>query len=206
MNVAIYMEGGGERRGGSRAELRQGMEVFLAEIKNACRARRWHWKLVCCGPRNEAYRHFRNARANRDPGIVVLLVDSEGPVGASSCAGHLAARDGWDLGRVGEDAIHLMVQTMEAWIVSDPDALGRYYGQGFQMGALPRRRNVEEVSKHDIAQALDRASQGTSKGKYQKIGHARHLLQRIDPMTARQRCPHCERLFETLLCLMRTAD
>ena len=206
MSVAIYMEGGGEKRGGTRAELRQGMEVFLAEIKDACRARRWHWKLVCCGPRNEAYRHFQNARAIRDHGIVVLLVDSEDPVGASSCSEHLSVRDAWDLGGVGEDAIHLMVQTMEAWIVADPDALGRYYGQGFQVNALPPRRNVEEVSKHEIAQALDRASQRTSKGKYQKIGHAKHLLQCIDPMTVRQRCPHCERLFETLLRLVRPLD
>lgn len=56
MSVAIYMEGGGDS-GGSRAELRRGMEVFLTEIKDACRERKMRWKLVCCGSRNDAYRN-----------------------------------------------------------------------------------------------------------------------------------------------------
>ena len=34
---------------------------------------------------------------------------------------HLTARDGWDLDGVDEDMIHLMVQTMEAWIVAGGD-------------------------------------------------------------------------------------
>ena len=159
MNLAIYMEGGGGKRGSSRAELRQGMEVFLAEIKDACRVRRWHWKLVCCGSRNEAHRQFQNARTNRNAGLVVLLVDSEGPVGAWSYSAHLTARDGWGLDDIDDDVVHLMTQTMETWIVADSDALGRYYHQGFYRNALPRRPDLEEVSKIDIAQAQDRASQ-----------------------------------------------
>ena len=149
MSVAIYMEGGGDSgdNGGSRAELRRGMEIFLTEIKEACRERNRRWKLVCCGSRNDAYRGFQNARARRDADIVVLLVDSEGPVGGLSCSAYLAKRDRWALDGVCEDAIHLMVQTMEAWIVADPDALSAYFGQGFQANALPRRPNLEEVEK-----------------------------------------------------------
>ena len=58
MNLAIYMEGGGDGKN-TKSALREGMEVFLAEIKNACRARNWHWKLVPCGSRNEARRRFQ---------------------------------------------------------------------------------------------------------------------------------------------------
>ena len=202
MSVAIYMEGGGQTHG-TRAALRQGMEVFLAEIKNACRERGWRWRLVCCGSRNEAYQRFQNALANMEDGIVVLLVDAEDPVGGMNPVDHLTARDGWDFHGVDSDIVHLMVQTMEAWIVADPNALSIYYRQGFRANALPRRPNLEEVRKAEVAQALDRATERTRPGRYRKIHHARHLLHRIDPMTVRKRCPHCNRLFDKLLRLIR---
>ena len=91
--------------------------------------------------------------------------------------------------------IHLMVQTMEAWIVADANAVSGYYGQGFNAGALPRRPNLEEVSKADVERSLKRATAGTQKGRYHKIRHASDLLQRIDPETVKTRCRHCERLF-----------
>ena len=138
-------------------------------------------------------------------GIVVLLVDAEGPVGGVAPAEHLSARDGWDLRGVDDDVVHLMVQTMEAWICADPEALVTYYRRDFQRNALPRRDNLEEVSKADIADALDRATERTQKGRYRKIHHARHLLQRIDPQVVRRRCPHCNRLFEMLLRLIGSA-
>lgn len=117
---------------------------------------------------------------------------------------HLVARDGWNFQGVNDNLIHLMVQTMETWIVADPEALRAYYGQGFRPNALPRHQNLEEVNKSDIKQALDLATQGTQKSKYHKIKHARALLERINPMTVREKCPHCERLFETLLRLIDT--
>jgi len=199
------MEGGGQTSR-TKGLLRQGMEVFLADIKGACREQGWCWTLVCCGSRNEAYRHFRHAHAKMEGGIVVLLVDSETRVSGRTAAEHLAGRDGWNLQYV-DDVVHLMVQTMETWIVADQDALTKYYGHGFRENVLPLHHpNLEDVNKSDIARALNRATEGTRKGRYKKIGHARDLLQHIDPTTVRQRCPHCDRLFETLLCLIRRVD
>ena len=198
MSIAIYMEGGGDRAN-SRAMLRQGMDAFLNEIKEAFRQRRRRWKLVCCGGRGEAYRRFMNARTNGEAEIVVLLVDSEESLGASTPPDHLRGRDGWDFEGVDNDTIHLMVQTMEAWIVADPEALNSYYGHEFHVGSLPRRENLEEVSKQDVSSALDRATQHTQKGRYHKIRHARQLLEHIDPEKVRQRCAHCKRLFDMLL-------
>lgn len=205
MNVSIYMEGGGQSKD-SKAAMRQGMDMFLTEIKDVCRKKNWHWKLVCCGPRNEAYKRFQHEFLNGDTEIVVLLVDSETRADALTPSDHLSARDGWDFQGVDDDKLHLMVQTMETWVVADPNTLKEYYGNGFQKNILPSHQNLEEVSKKDIEQVLDQATQRTQKGQYHKIRHASDLLQRMDPMTVRQRCPYCERLFETLLHLIRQGD
>ena len=170
------------------------MDAFLTELKNAVRRRSWNWKLVCCGGREEAFRAFKNAHENGNDAIVVLLVDAEGPVNGSP-SDHLQTRDGWNLNEADDDVVHLMAQVMEAWIVADSEALSRYYGNGFRRNALPTAFDLETVAKVDIDRALRRATQETQKGRYHKIRHASDLLARIDSSRARQRCPHCERLF-----------
>ena len=194
--VAIYMEGGGNGKG-SKAALRRGMDSFLGTLKKAAREKGWRWKLVCCGARGETFHAFENARSNGGDGLTLLLVDSEGPVNAGPRA-HLAAQDGWNLCGVDDDDVHLMAQVMETWLVADGDALSAYYGRGFHANALPSRRDLEEEDKPAIAKALDRATRRTIKGHYRKIRHAADLLERIDPAKARERCRHCERLFDTL--------
>ena len=57
--ITIFMEGGGRGQGG-RAQLRLGMDAFLGPLKQAARRKKLRWKLVCCGPRVEAYRRFRS--------------------------------------------------------------------------------------------------------------------------------------------------
>lgn len=161
MNIAIYMEGGGDGKD-SKAALRQGMDGFLAPIKDAFRARGWHWKLVPCGSRNEAHKRFQNARTNGEPGIVVLLVDSEAPV-STGPVDHLTIRDGWNLQAVDSETVHLMVQTMETWIVADEEALRGCYGQGLRASALPRYVNLEEARKQRIAESLTRATENTER-------------------------------------------
>ena len=91
-----------------------------------------------------------------------------------------------------------MVQTMEAWIVADGDALAAYYGQGFRKTALPVTPNLESVSKRTIEKALEMATRATTKGRYQKIRHASQLLARIRPGRVRERCAACGRLFDFL--------
>ena len=194
--VTIYVEGGGNSAA-TKATLRNGMNRFLGGIKDAARARSWRWNLVFCGGRDDTYKKFNAARKNDDSGILVLLVDSEGPVDASP-HDHLAREDGWNLREVKNDRIHLMVQVMETWIVADPEALAAYYGQHFRANVLPtRHQNLEEICKAQIINALERATEQTRKGRYDKVSHA-DLLARIDPEKVRQRCTHCARLFDTL--------
>lgn len=194
--IAIYMEGGGDGAN-SKAALRLGMDAFLAELKNAARAKSWRWKLVCCGSRNDAFDGFRHARAAGEHPIVMLLVDAEGPLNDLACA-HLMQRDGWQLAGVQERLVHLMVQSMEAWIVSDVAALQDYYGQYFNPNLLPAHQNLELVSKLDLTNSLKRATRPTQKGEYHKIRHSSELLARISPALARKRCPNCERMFRDM--------
>ena len=173
----------------------------MALLKNRVRKKRWGWNLVACGGRREAYETFQNARRRRGSGdIIILLVDSEGPVAAPTRVQHLSMPQGdrWDLHGVAENEIQLMIQTMEAWIVADPEALAKYYGQGFRTNALPQHANLESASKLDVANGLEQATRNTKKGRYQKIKHSSTLLQRVDPRKARARCPACERMFNEI--------
>ena len=195
--IAIYMEGGGKGHS-TKAALRQGMDAFLQPLKDAARKKELHWKLVCCGPRNEAFQRFQSAVNNRDDAVNVLLVDAEGPVNQAPRR-HLRDRDGWDLSFTGENTVHLMVQTMETWIVADPAALKSYNGnKGFKVEKLPSAPDLETVPKAAVESSLREATTGTQKGRYQKIKHASDLLKRIDVERVKNRCRHCRRLFDAL--------
>ena len=60
------MEGGGPTRSSGRAALRQGMERFLASMKQRAREASWHWKLACVDALASYYgRGFRAAALPR---------------------------------------------------------------------------------------------------------------------------------------------
>jgi hypothetical protein len=149
--VTIYMEGGGDSWH-LKAQLRQGMDGFLSSLKTLAQSQRWKWKLTPCGSRREAYDAFMNARRRPKNGeLIVLLVDSEGPVATMTRVQHLQGHRGdrWNLRGVAENTVHLMIQCMETWIVADPDALLAYYGQHFRGNALPRRRQGNRIWRQE---------------------------------------------------------
>ena len=172
------------------------MDAFLQPLKEAARDKMLPWKLVCCGPRNEAFQRFQNAVNSRDDVVNVLLVDAEGAVNQSARR-HLRDRDGWDLSFTCEDTVHLMVQTMETWIVADEAALSQYYGQRFRAQELPTT-NLEGVPMADIERSLRETTKATQKGRYHKIRHASDLLKLIDVESVKERCTHCQRLFDEI--------
>lgn len=195
--IAIYAEGGGDTVH-QKAELRQGFDGLLGDLKMKAREKRFGWKLVCAGGRRAAYDAFANALRTNPAAVNVLLVDSEAPVAAEigdsvqdarARVAHLAQRDHWDFSSALSERVHLMVQCMEAWIVADADALARFYGQGFARNALPARQDLEEEPKQDVCDKLARATRHTQKGDYEKIRHASKLLQEIAPDKVALRCP-----------------
>lgn len=191
--IAVYMEGGGDSKEG-KARLRQGMSVFLRKVVSP---KNPGWKVVACGSRNDAHDAFQNANRTWPDTFNVLLVDSEGPVSQQPRA-HLRLHDGWIFKGASEESIHLMIQVMEAWIIADPAALRRYYGQRFLKSSLPLAQNLESAGKRQIYDALEHATGKTQKGKYHKIWHAAALLEAIDPAIVRHRCPSCDRFLVTL--------
>ena len=204
--ITIFMEGGGAGALG-RAAIRRGMSDFLASTRSAAQRKKIPWKLVPCGSRGNAFRRFREALEHaRGSMATVLLVDAEAIVTTVDPRVHLQNQDGWDLTGAPVEAVHLMVQVMETWIVADPTALARYYGQGFAKGKLPRRANLEDEPKERVLHALKEATRRTTKRDYHKVEHASVLLGRIDPLWVQERCPHCKRLFEALRRIIAAAS
>jgi hypothetical protein len=194
--IRIYIEGGGDRSD-TRAAIRAGFSCFLDPLCQLARTRGLRWFITACGSRNEAFKNFSTAVETYPDAFLVLLVDSEAPVIGGPWS-HLQEQDGWSSGGLRDEHCHLMVQTVEAWLVTDPDTLARYYGQDFRRNALPRRDDVEAIPKDQLYSSLERATADTQKGPYHKIRHCADLLGRLDRNRVRQRARHCDLLFRTL--------
>ncbi len=197
--IRIYVEGGGDRRA-LLAKCRQGFCEFLEKVMPPRRMPR----IIACGTRRSAFDRFCTALSHYSETFCMLLVDSETAVAAGMGPwAHLKSRtgDGWNKPTgATDDHAHLMVQCMEAWFLADKDCLARYFGQGFNAGALPANPNIEAISKADIYSGLKKATRNTkTKGKYQKGNHSFDILGKIDPQKVRQASPHAERLVNTLV-------
>lgn len=129
------------------------MSEFLRDIRDSCRNNQWSFKLVACGSRSETYKKFNNFNEFNKYHVAVLLVDSEEKVEVKHPHKHLAQHDHWSFSENNKNNVHLMVQTMETWIVSDQNAMQEYYGNQFNPINLPAE--LEEFSKSDISNLLD---------------------------------------------------
>jgi len=193
--VNVYVEGGGSYRGEQRP-LREAFTRLFGGVLGKLPMPR----VVACGGRSNAFRDFEIALRSNKETLCLLLVDSEAPVKAGVGPWtHVRERrgDGWERPEAaGEDQLHLMVQMMETWIVADADALGRYYGKGFDAGALPTGR-LEDVSKGDLEKKLTKATRATTKKGYKK-SDGLALIGCVDPHRVEEACPSAKRFFTHL--------
>ena len=191
--VKLFVEGGGSSKN-LHTECRRAFNSFLSKSGLEGHMPR----IVPCGSRNEAYSDYCTAIKNGEEAI--LLVDSESPVIIPQDVTdddrtwkpwhHLKNRRGQD-GQLSDNwgkpqnatdnDCHLMVELMESWFLADIDALKQYYGQGFNESCLPRRTNIENISKSDVEKALKTATKNTQKGIYSKGKHSFEILERINP-------------------------
>ena len=197
MSTRLYVEGGGDRNP-SKTKCRQAFRTFLLNAGLDGRLPR----IFASGGRQQAYDDFCHALgASRDDDRVVLLVDSEGPVAIDTGPWrHLKERDGWDKpDGADDDHVHLMVQCMEAWLLSDCAALAGYFGDGFSENSLPRRADVEEVSKQDLERGLNAATRNArTKGAYRKGRDSFAILADLDPDKVADASPYAKRFLDTL--------
>ena len=201
LEIRIYVEGGGDGAA-TKGAVRQGFGAFLKPLRDSARRSRIGWRIIACGSRNSAFEDFSTALRTHPDAFNVLLVDSEDPVTAPPWT-HLRQRDRWETPDLPDAHCHLMVQTMEAWLLADRDALVRFYGLQFSAGRLPGHSDVEQVDKRALLGALKAATRNTGKGEYHKIRHGPKLLANLDPSKVRDAARNCDRLFSTLTDLMR---
>ena len=194
--IRIYVEGGGDQRSG-KAAIQEGFSKFLSPLKEMARERRIRWNVIACGPRNAAFESFEIALKIHKDAFNVLLIDAEGPI-SQPPRDHLRQSDGWSVYGISDDNCQLMVQIMEAWLISDLVALANFYGHQFNLNPIPKQEDVESVDKTDLTSALKIATQNTQKGEYHKIRHGPKILASVDHHKVRNRARHCDRLFSIL--------
>lgn len=198
VGARIYVEGGGGSKA-LRTECRRGFSEFFRRAGLEGKMPR----VVATGSRRAAYDDLCTALKRRSAARVLLLVDSEGPVAAGDGPwAHLRKRvqDQWSRPESAvDDDCHLMVQVMETWFLADESALAKFFGQGFNAGRLPKRRDIEEIPKTDVFTGLEEATRSAkTKGRYRKGAHSFKILALIDPRRVRDRASWAERLLATL--------
>ena len=198
--VRIYVEGGGDHKD-TKGRFETAFGRFLKELRDRARRKRIRWNVTACGGRTATFDAYAMALRSHPDAFNVLLVDSEGPVSYPSPCEHLSNRphDRWQNPGVDDRHCHLMVQTMEAWLIADREKLREYYGQDFYEKALPDNPNVEEIEKDTLLKALKHATRHTKKREYHKTRHAPQILERIRASEVRQKASFCDRLFNTLI-------
>jgi len=197
VSVRVYVDGGGDYKHSDTATAcRRGFRELFEKIGLPAR----RFSVHAGGSRNQTFRDFCKAGRQESGDFIVLLVDSEGPVGVPNPWAHLHARDRWQPPEgTSADQAHLMVQCMEAWFLADRDALTEFYGPEFLAASLPGQPNIEQISKRSLLPALKHASKQTSKGPHHKTRHGFALLALINPQRVRDASPHAGRLFDVLI-------
>ena len=175
--------------------------LFKAHVERA-RDRRIRFNLIAGGARAEAVKDFLRYCQLNPSHLNVLLIDSEAPVSSTTSAirSLRTTTNQWDAEIADDDSlIHFMVQTMEAWFVSDPQALVNYFGRNFNTNGLPNPQNAEVASPSELISGIKRGLRNIGRPRtYDKVADGMKLLQLVDENTVRNNCPHFRRLSDFL--------
>lgn len=198
--VKLFVEGGGHHNPDLVTDCRR---AFHELFKRAGIQRKP--KVVACGSREDAYRDFCHARAE---GLdALLLVDSEGVISEAVSQGpasawrpwlHLKQSDTWTAPPDAQDLnCHLMVQSMESWLLADPPALMTFFGSRFDSERLPTPSSAEALSPKESLTILRKASSKCVVA-YDKGKHSFKLLRTVDPQRLTNASPWAARLIDHL--------
>lgn len=204
-HVRVYIEGGGEGKIAD-SDFRRGWKKFLNELHEIARANGFQSLEVVRGKgRGNAFHRFKTHKKEYPDDLCVLLADSETQVLEGSKVWDIVAKregDNWPRPTwASEQHLYLMVEFVETWLVSDPDALQTYFKRDFDSKHLPTA-NLENRSKEDIERALRQATEKCKNGPY-RHGQAHEIIEYVSPKKV-QTLAHGSRLFVELSCLIRT--
>ena len=189
--MRIIVEGGGPD-----APFREGFKsFFLKFVPPTVDGQVVDLAIVRGSNGEEAVKKFAQHRKLYPDALIVLLMDSEGPVPATTSVwpfltnrGGIVKPDWAD-----ETNLYLMVQCVEAWIVADPDALSSHYKSNLNPNKLPKRTKLEEEPKAEIQRKLKLATGG----RY-KHSDCADLIGLVGPAHIRK-LPHGQRLTKLLV-------
>lgn len=197
--VKVFVEGGA--KGSLKAKCREGFTKFFEKAGLKGKMPR----IVACGSRSHAYNDFCTALAQaKSNDVIVLLVDSESPVTVSEDQvwQHVLHREGdkWQQPVGAEpEHLHFMVECMEAWFMADKNCLAAYFGQGFDVGKLPKQSNIEKIAKIDLYAGLENATKNCkTKSCYGKGSHSFDILCKIDASKVVSASNYAKRLLNHL--------
>jgi hypothetical protein len=197
VKVRIYVEGGpkGTNADGLR-RFKNGFKQHLARLDPVLNT----LDVSPCGSTNETIRDFARGLREKEPDrVVALLVDSDNPVTADSAAKHLQTKlDAAKVPQSERNNVFLMVQCMEAWLVTDAGALEKCFGSKLRASALPSSRDIETVPKRDVLAALDAAMKPTPSAPYHKVKHGAMILAKLNPDRVSDRSRHAKSLYSFL--------
>ena len=175
----------------SLSRCREGFRRLLEK----CGFSGWMPRLKACGSRQSAYDNFVAIYASQSSqDYIALLIDSEDPVAnIDQTWRHLNQRDGWQRPPgAQDDQVLLMVTCMETWIVADRQALNEHFGNRLQTSALPPLNNLEDRSRQDVQNRLERATRDCP-GPYTKGPKSFEVLGKLDPNVLQQHLPSFSR-------------
>ena len=190
MSAVIFVEGGGDTSKG-RIECRRGFRTLLDKSGFTGRMP----QIRARGGRDSVYDSFETAHTKASAiDYVAMLIDSEDPVAnINETWSHLNQRDGWQTPPgAQDDQILLMVTCMETWIVADPQTLNQHFGSQLQTSALPPLNNLEDRSRQDVQDRLERATRDCP-GPYTKGPKSFEILDKLNPDVLEQRLPSFRR-------------
>jgi hypothetical protein len=195
VSAKLYLEGGGDSKE-MHARCREGFRRLM----ESCGLQGRLPRLVACGGREATFGDFQTAQKNNITGdFVAMLVDSEDPVAdAEQPWTHLKNRDGWEKpADATDDQALLMTTCMETWIVSDRPALRIHYGAKLKEAALPPLVDMETRNRHEIHDALCKATDECKNG-YKKGKRSFEAVAQLTPSELRKHLPSFKR-FERVL-------
>ena len=190
VNSYIYLEGGASGPNSKNLNIRcqQAFHNLLDRMGFTGRKPR----LVACGGRGAVYERFCTEH-RLEGGYVAMWIDSEEPLESIDRSWkHLAGVTSvaaWERpAGASDDQILFMTVCMETWIVADREALRKHYGHQLQENVLPSLYQLEDKSRHDIQDRLERATR-FCKNVYAKGKHSFAVLSELDPEVLKQHLP-----------------